>query len=490
MSKIYLSKSTFIKGLQCEKSLYLHKYHSNLSDDTNLQQQAIFDRGTRVGELAQQLFPGGVDASPRDYTQYFESIKDTQKLIKDGVEVIYEAGFCFNNVICFIDILVKKKGRWYAYEVKSSTKLTDVYIIDASLQYYVMQNTGLDIANISIIHINNTYNRFGPLDLKKLFNFVIVTKDAINNNNYIKNKLLELHSVLAQKSIPNIAIGPHCTTPYNCDFKGYCWSHVPEYSIFNLSRLNKKIKWTLYGRGVMDLSQIPLDANLSDNQKIEIDSYMNQTEIIHKIKIRKFVNSLSSELYHLDFETYQSVVPYFDNVKPYQQIPFQYSAHYEHNQMVAHSEYLAKDSLTDCREDFIKNLIRDMKQDGDILVYNISFERSCINELIRCFPQYQSELLAIIDRMKDLMLPFKERWYYTPKMKGSYSIKYVLPALVPSLSYDCLEINNGNLASLTFANIHNVTDEEEVGVIRKNLLEYCKRDTLAMVKILDVLKSI
>ena len=121
--KKYLSKSTFIKGVQCHKALYLHKYHFDFSDQINAQQQAMFDRGTSIGVLALKLFPGGVDASPKDYTQYFESFKYTQELINNGVEVIYEAGFCFDHVMCFIDILVKENGRWHAYEVKSSTKV-------------------------------------------------------------------------------------------------------------------------------------------------------------------------------------------------------------------------------------------------------------------------------------------------------------------------------------------------------------------------------
>ena len=490
MGKKYLSKSTFIKGVQCQKALYLHKYHWKLSDEVSPQQQAIFDRGNQVGLLAQQLFPGGVDAGPKDYTQYFESFKYTQKLINTGVEVIYEAGFCVDRVMCFVDILVKENGRWHAYEVKSSTKVTDTYIIDASLQHHIMQKSGLDIANISIIHINNAYVRNGKLDLNQLFNSVLVTQEAINNKNYVKEKLLELHNVLSKESIPSVDIGPHCSAPYDCNFQGHCWSHIPDYSIFDLSRLNKKIKWNLYHKGFIDIKQIPLDTDLSDNQKIEIDSYINQTEIIHKIKIREFVNSLSEKIYHLDFETFQPAVPGFDNIKPYQQVPFQYSIHYEHNQQIEHFDFLAKDSLTDSREEFIQNLIRDVKQDGDILVYNISFERSRLNELITYFPKYKVELQAIIDRMKDLMIPFKEKWYYTPKMKGSYSIKNVLPALVPSISYDNLEINNGASASTAFDNIHNTPHQEEQNIIRKNLIEYCKLDTLAMVEILDVLRSV
>ena len=490
MGKKYLSKSTFIKGVQCQKALYLHKYHWKLSDEVSPQQQAIFDRGNQVGLLAQQLFPGGVDAGPKDYTQYFESFKYTQKLINTGVEVIYEAGFCVDRVMCFVDILVKENGRWHAYEVKSSTKVTDTYIIDASLQHHIMQKSGLDIANISIIHINNAYVRNGKLNLNQLFNSVLVTQEAKNNKNYVKEKLLELHNVLSKESIPDVDIGEHCSSPYDCNFQGHCWSHIPDYSIFDLSRLNKKIKWNLYHKGFIDIHQIPLDTDLSDNQKIEIDSYINQTKIIHKIKIREFVNSLSEKIYHLDFQTFQPAVPGFDNIKPYQQVPFQYSIHYEKNQQIEHFDFLAKNSLTDSREEFIQNLISDVKQDGDILVYNISFERSRLNELITYFPKYKVELQGIIDRMKDLMIPFKEKWYYTPKMKGSYSIKNVLPALVPSISYDNLEINNGGLASTTFNNIHNITNTEAESVIRKNLFEYCKLDTLAMVKILEFLRSI
>ena len=489
MARKYLSKSTFIKGVQCEKALYLHKFNSELADEISQQQEAIFQTGTNVGILAQELFPGGIDASPTDYTKYFESFKYTQQLIDEGAEVIYEAGFCFDYVMCFVDILVKKDGRWHAYEVKSSTKVSETHIIDASLQYYIMRNSGLELADISIIHIDNNYVRDGALDLDQLFHSVSVVNQAENNNDYVKNKLLDLHTTLSKDSAPNIDIGTHCSYPYDCNFKSYCWKHIPEYSIFDLSRLNKKIKWSLYHGRYIEIKDLPTDTKLSDNQKIEIDSYINQTEIINKSKIREFVKSLSNNIYHLDFETYQSAVPPFNGLKPYQQIPFQYSAHYENNGTIEHCEFLA-DPSHDSREAFAKALINDMNKEGDILVYNIGFERGRLNELIRILPKYQAQLEAIIDRMKDLMIPFKEKWYYVPAMKGSFSIKYVLPALVPSLSYDNLEINNGSSASSTYANLHTLSDLDQINQTRKHLLEYCKLDTFAMVKILEVLRLV
>ena len=489
MARKYLSKSTFIKGVQCEKALYLHKFNSELADEISQQQESIFQTGTNVGILAQELFPGGIDASPTDYTKYFESFKYTQQLIDEGAEVIYEAGFCFDYVMCFVDILVKKDGRWHAYEVKSSTKVSETHIIDASLQYYIMKNSGLELADISIIHIDNNYVRDGALDLNQLFHSVSVVNQAENNNDYVKNKLLDLHTTLSKDSVPNIDIGTHCSYPYDCNFKSHCWKHIPEYSIFDLSRLNKKIKWSLYNDRHIEIKDLPTDTKLSDNQKIEIESYINQTEIINKSKIREFVKSLSNNIYHLDFETYQSAVPPFNGLKPYQQIPFQYSAHYENNGTIEHCEFLA-DHSNDSREAFVKALINDMNKEGDILVYNIGFERGRLNELIRILPKYQAQLESIIDRMKDLMIPFKEKWYYVPAMKGSYSIKYVLPALVPSLSYDNLEINNGSSASSTYANLHTLSDLDQINQTRKNLLEYCKLDTFAMVKILEVLRLV
>jgi hypothetical protein len=489
MARKYLSKSTFIKGVQCEKALYLHKFNSELSDEISQQQEAIFQTGTNVGILAQELFPGGIDASPTDYTKYFESFKYTQQLIDEGAEVIYEAGFCFDYVMCFVDILVKKDGRWHAYEVKSSTKVSETHIIDASLQYYIMKNSGLELADISIIHIDNNYVRDGALDLDQLFHSVSVVNQAENNNDYVKNKLLDLHTTLSKDSVPNIDIGTHCSYPYDCNFKSHCWKHIPEYSIFDLSRLNKKIKWSLYNDRHIEIKDLPIDTKLSDNQKIEIESYINQTEIINESEIREFVKSLSYNIYHLDFETYQSAVPPFNGLKPYQQIPFQYSAHYENNGTIEHCEFLA-DPSHDSREAFVKALINDMNKEGDILVYNIGFERGRLDELIRILPKYQAQLQSIINRMKDLMIPFKEKWYYVPAMKGSFSIKYVLPALVPSLSYDNLEINNGSSASSTYANLHTLSNLDQINQTRKHLLEYCKLDTFAMVKILEVLKSV
>ena len=195
-------------------------------------------------------------------------------------------------------------------------------------------------------------------------------------------------------------------------------------------------------------------------------------------------------IYHLDFETFATAVPVFDGSRPYQQLVFQYSLHIEHqNGDLEHREYLAAADGTDPRIAFIDRMIEDCGTSGSVLVYNRGFESGKIEDLIEFSPKYTLALQGIIDRIVDLMVPFRERWYYTPEMQGSYSIKKVLPALVPELSYDNLDIKGGGVASSTFSQMIQGTFEGDVKETRKHLLAYCKMDTLAMVEILKKLKN-
>jgi len=165
MANSRLSKSTFIRGLQCEKSLYLYKHHYRLKDPTPSSLQAVFDQGTNIGLLAQELFPYGADASPENHFKMVESVGKTLGFINEGNTVIYEATFLFNNVLAALDILVKDDEGWKAYEVKSSTKVSDTYIKDAAIQYYTITNSGIDLKDILIVHINNQYTKVGELEI-------------------------------------------------------------------------------------------------------------------------------------------------------------------------------------------------------------------------------------------------------------------------------------------------------------------------------------
>ena len=491
MASHLLSKSSFIKGLQCEKHLYLYKYYYNEMDELSGMQKAIFQRGTNVGELAQQLFPGGTVATEGSPPVYKQGLKKTGKLIQQGGKIIYEAAFQFNEVLSIADIVANENNKWNIYEVKSSTSISETYLNDAALQYYVISNSGIEINNFSIIHINNQYIRKGELDISELFTIESVIDSILPLQNFVEENVERLKKIISKREMPDIDIGEHCHNPYTCGFFNYCRKHIPDDSIFEFSGMHLKKKYELYRDGIIKLDDVTNDYELTKNNGIQLDVYNSGEALIDKEAIKNFLSDLNYPLFFMDFETFQPAVPLYNNSKPYQQIPFQYSIHLEDkiDGELKHSEFLAEPG-EDPRVKFIEGLLNDVEGKGDIVVYNKSFEITRLKEIARDFPQYADEIEKLILRIKDLMIPFQRKFYYAPEMKGSYSIKAVLPSLVPELSYDELEINEGGLASITFESMQTETDMMIIAETKKQLLEYCKLDTLAMVKILEKLQAI
>jgi hypothetical protein len=486
-----LSKSSFIRGMQCIKSLYLYKHNYNLRDAISPSQQALFSRGINVGKIAQTNFPGGVDVTPESVFKYSASVEKTRKLIEGETTTIYEAAFIFNDVLAAIDILVKRNDQWFAYEVKSSTRVSDVYRLDASLQYYVIKNAGIELADFAILHLNNQYVRKGNIEPEKLFTTVSLLNECEKNQAFIADKVRELKEVSSFSAVPAIKIGKHCFEPYACDFMGQCWKNIPQNSVFELAGMSREKQFELFNNGFVKISELPAEYPLEKNQRIQVDATNTGKELIEKTEIAKFVSTIKYPVYFFDIETFMPVVPVFEGTSPFQHIPFQYSLHYKKTKdaPLEHIEFLAEAGL-DPRKDFITHFLESTKDVACILVYNRTFESSVIARLGNDFPELKFEIEKRLSVMIDLMEPFQKRHYYHPMMKGSHSIKNVLPALYPDFNHKNLAISDGAMALAAFEQLQNETDLFKIAELRDNLLAYCKLDTLAMVKIFEFLEKI
>ncbi len=484
----YLSKSLFVRGLQCHKSLYLHKYNPELKDEVSEELEAKFQSGKEVGILAQNLFLNGIEI-PFDDVTLSTQIKRTMTEIQNGTKVIYEAAFSHNNVFVKCDIFCENEGKWEIYEVKASTKVQNHYIEDIAVQYYVLKGLGLPVSKAFLVHINNQYMRQDEIEVDKLFTIVDLTDIVKDEQDFVVNEIKKMRNMLTGEA-PKIDIGVHCSDPYDCDFKGHCWQHIPEDSIFSLGGNRKKI-FDMYREGIVILQDIPKN-RLSQNQKIHLEGYVEKKKIINNNAIEEFLDSIWYPLYFLDFETtFMVPIPMFNETRPYQQVPFQYSLHYQKskNAELKHHEYLAP-ANADPRKEFIKNLLNLIPEDACVLVYNKTFEKKILNYLKEWFPEHTDQIENIIHNLIDLMIPFRQKNIYYPEMEGSYSMKYVLPALVPEMSYDEMEISDGEMASSAWLSMWEMEGDEEIENIRIALLKYCKMDTLGMVRILSKFEEI
>lgn len=490
-----LSKSLYTRGLQCQKSLWLKKKNKYVLSAPDSSAEAIFETGGRVGSLACELFPNGKEI-PYEGTTFEEKLKLTQEWLDQGIKNIYEASFSCNGIFVMVDILHVNDDRSFTtYEAKSSTEVKEIYLHDVSIQYYVLNGLGHNVKTTNIVHINNEYVREEELDINKLFCITNVTDEIQELQKNIPQLLNNFEKTLEEDNEPDIDIGEHCSSPYECDAIEYCWkvqNKIPDYSVFNISRLSKKRKFEFYQRGILNIEDIPDNEEFSIKQMVQIQSDKTDSTIINKDGIREFLETLTYPIYHLDFETFQQAIPKWIGIKPYMQIPFQYSLHIEHKDGIKeHKEFLAKEGI-DPRYELAKKLVNDIPTYVTVLAYNMGFEKGVIKKLAHNFPDLSDKLMAIHENIKDLMLPFQNKDYYTPSMRGSYSIKYVLPALVPDMAnaYKELEfIQNGGDAMQTYPRLSNIEDNEEVKKLRSALLEYCKLDTLAMVKVLEKLKG-
>ncbi len=480
MKPYRLSKSRILAGLQCPKRLYLQTHHPELAQESN-SAQARFSQGNLLGEVARTLHDGGVLIG-HDEALGLALTETREVLANQSVKTIFEATFEHGGVLVRADVLKRDEdGAYRMAEVKSSTSVKPYHLQDCAVQSWVVNGAGYPLKRVELAHVNNSFVYEGNGRYQGLLSHNDVTDDILPLMEQVPVWIQSFQDMLAGP-MPPIAAGDQCTSPYECPFLNHCALPQAEYPVTMLPYAGNLAR-ELEASGIRDVRHIPEGLLVKEvHQRIRRATIANAYELDHEAQER--VAALPYPRYYLDYETIQFVVPKWIGTRPYEQLPFQWSCHIEHEDgTLAHREYLDTTGDTPMYA-FAESLIEGLGDTGPILVYNIGFERARTQELAVRFPDLADELNAISGRMVDL-LPIARQHYYHPDMKGSWSIKAVLPTIAPDLDYKKLdEVQDGGMAQAAYLEmIRPDVAEERRHKLSSSLLEYCKLDTLAMVRV-------
>ena len=475
-----LNKSAIAKDRQCKRQLWLDIYKPNLSDPDDVTIARLAE-GNRIGEIARSLLPNGVLIATHDLQ---DALIKTSEALAQKEFAIFEAAFQTDDLLVRTDLLVPETGGHRLVEIKSSTEVKDHHIVDAAIQTWAMINSGVRPNKVAIGHINNQFRYEINANYLGLFKEVDVTNQVESLLNEVPEWIASARSTIESEEMPIVMMGKQCQSPNACSYISYCSSleTITEFPVSILPRAGKKFLEKLAEEGIVDVREIPDNYLENERHKIVRDATITGQPYLSKM-VALELDMLPYPRYYLDFEAVAPAVPIWLNTKPYQQVPFQWSCHIENitDGDLDHTEFLS-DTNADPRREFSESLIHSLGDQGAIIVYNATYESTRIKELAAHFPDLSNKLLTLIDRIVDLW-PLAQQNYYHPAMKGSWSIKAVLPTL-SDLDYKTLAVGNGGLAQVAFSEmISPDTTEDKRQTIRRNLLAYCGQDTLAMVHI-------
>ena len=474
-----LSKSRILLHRQCPKRLWL-KVHRPELEDVDDGNQVRLSVGTYIGEVAQQLYPDGVLINGDDLGQ---AVRDTQTVMAGEQHPIFEATFQSDGLLIRADLLLPDQNGYRMVEVKSSTSVKDYHLTDVAIQNWVVQQAKIPLNSVEIAHLDNSFVYPGGGDYQGLFHYADISNQIAGMAAEVPGWIKAARDTLSGDE-PCIAPGDQCNSPFECSFIGYCSPSVTADDEYppEILPYGRELAAILRSEGYTDLRDVPEDRLENwKHQRVWRATKCGQVEL-HP-EAGKIIAALPYPRYYLDFETINPAVPIWAGTRPYMQVPFQWSCHIETAKgVITHCAFLA-DGQSDPRRPFAESLIEAVGTDGPIFVYNAPFECSRMQELSEGYPGLASSLNAAIDRIVDL-LPIAREYYYHPDMRGSWSIKAVLPTIAPDLAYDNLEVANGGMAMDAFAEIMNPdTSIERRQQLHNALLLYCERDTLAMVRI-------
>lgn len=472
-----LTKSCFVTGSRCAKALFLKTFLPAARREESIEEKKFKRDGIEVGEFARQQFPDGVLIKSPDPEQ---AINETQKAIEKGALTIFEAAFMARGVFIRTDILTRTSlaAPWQLLEVKSTTHYSEEHICDLAIQSWVLRQSGIELQNFFLMHLNRdcTYPH-----LEHLFVSQDLKEKVDSAMQDIDKKVFALQDMLLSGQQPNIDIGQHCEKPRDCPFCATCWHHIPKYSVFNIPRaLNK---WKLYQDNRYTLERLTEADFNSEKQKRALRCYQTNLPYFDRYAAQHALQAWTHPISYFDLEAVSYPIPRYHKSKPYQDLPFQFSCHIQNDPGTAleHHEFLFDDN-DDPRLAFIRQMLKILPPKGSIVVYNQTYEKSRFEDLAKDFPEYADEINRLILRIVDLAETVKDSVYH-PEFLGSFSIKKVGPALLgEDAGYHHLAIGSGLEAVFQYQELISMeTNDPRRASIRKNLLTYCKQDSLLMV---------
>jgi hypothetical protein len=488
-----ISKSRFTDYLECPKLGYMSCHRDrfkSLADPLDWMAMHLIGEGNRVGQMAREYFHGG-----RLIGHVFDLARargDTALAMQDDcVTYVYEGAFASGGLLCRVDVLRKvEEGVVDLIEVKAANSVKSDHVPDAGFQLAVLEEAGLSVRSVSLMHFNPDYVHPGGdhYDLQALFRIDDITADARAWMREARDGLLEdMRATLTEPQPPQVPLKYSCG---DCAYyRQVCGQAAPLHPVFELGGNRNGLFAALEAAGVQDVRDVPDDfPGLADGHRLVLQAVRTGELALDCEGFLELAGELVQPLWFMDFETYMPGLPIFAGTRPWQQIPFQWSLHaQEADGTLRHAEFLKADG-SDPRRAFAEALIAAIGRTGSVVVYNKGMESTRLRELARDLPDLAAPLLAVDARIVDL-LPMVRQSCYHSDFHGSRSLKSVTPVLAPHLSYDELALMAGMQAMQAYEVITEAaTPESEREQMRADLLKYCSLDTLAMVEVLKKLQ--
>jgi predicted RecB family nuclease len=484
-----LSKSRFVAGVQCLKRLYWQVHSPELAAELDDSTAATLGQGVEVGRLAQQAFPGGVQVEG-GHENLTRALRNTRELVADdGTPAIFEATFKHGNVLVRVDVLQRQHGnKWRLIEVKSTSSVKNDHSYDVGIQKRIVSARGVELTRCCVMHLNREYvYGGGAYDLDQLFRITSVDGQIAEIDAEIKTQIHTQFRILGRPKPPEVAPGRQCVRPVVCEFFDRCNFPKPEDHVSHLPEIRERALQKLASMGIESIHEIPDDFPLSDRVRRACKS-VQRGQPWFSPQIARKLAELRFPIYFMDFETINPAIPRHGGMRPFDMLPFQWSLHLQRSRgaSLEHFEFLATGGA-DPRRPFLSQLSPLLGESGSIVVYNKTFESQRLANLAGWFPEFAPRIRQIQGRLWDL-LPFVRDNVYHPDFQGSFSLKAVLPALMPDLSYEDMEVADGATAGCVWESIvGGDLDAAERTRLRDALLAYCRQDTLAMVRLVEKL---